>query len=231
MRIIDLSMTITKDHFRWKNEHSVSGNLRGDDQFQVTWLTISCHAFTHVDALAHILPEGSTIDQTPLDQLVGWCHVINLENVTPNTEITAEMLKLACPDIEPGSRILMRTCWSRQRSPDTPEFWLDAPFMSREACLWLLEKEIIAIAFDFPQDWPIRLSLKSTNEQVPFKEHVTHDTLLRKGVAMVEYLTNTEAIQENEVLLVAAPLKVSAGDGAPARVLAIEGLPREKPVQ
>lgn len=231
MRIIDLSMTITKDHFRWKNEHRVSGDLRDGDQFQVTWLTLSCHAFTHVDALAHILPDGNTIDQTPLDQLVGWCHVINLEEVAPNTEITEEMLKGVCPDLRPGSRIIMRTCWSRQRSPGTPEFWLDAPFMSRDACLWLLEKKITAIGFDFPQDWPIRLSLKNTSEKVPFKEHVTHDTLLRNGIAMVEYLANTDAIREDEVLLVAAPLKVAAGDGAPARVLAIEGLPRERLAQ
>lgn len=231
MRVIDLSMTITQDHFRWKSERRVMGDLKGGDQFQASWLTMSCHAFSHVDARGHILPDGATIEQTPLDRMVGPCRVINLEGIAPNTEITAEMLRDTCPNLAPGSRVLMRSCWTAQRSCETPEFWTDAPFMSKQACLWLLERDIITIGFDFPQDWPIRLSVQGGNETVPFDQHVTHDILLRHGVTLVEYLVNTSEISQDEILLIAAPLKLANADGAPARVLAIEGLDSELLVQ
>jgi kynurenine formamidase len=53
---------------------------------------------------------------------------------------------------------------------------------------------------------------------------VTHDTLLRDGVTLIEYLVNTTALSERRVLFSAAPLKIPGADGAPARIYAIEGL-------
>jgi kynurenine formamidase len=49
-----------------------------------------------------------------------------------------------------------------------------------------------------------------------------HKILLGGGVIVVEGLVNLEKISEEKVTLIAMPLKISGGDGAPARVLAIE---------
>jgi kynurenine formamidase len=57
---------------------------------------------------------------------------------------------------------------------------------------------------------------------------VTHDILLRSGVHMVEYLTNTAEIRDTRVLLSAAPLKIPGADGSPCRVFAIEGLEEKR---
>ena len=43
---------------------------------------------------------------------------------------------------------------------ETPEFWTEAPYMSRDAAEWLLERAPRAVAFDFPQDYTIRLLLQ-----------------------------------------------------------------------
>jgi len=80
----------------------------------------------------------------------------------------------------------------------------------------------MTICYDFPQDYCIRLLL--SDERRPTEEHVTHDILLRNGVHMVEYLTNTADLRDDKVFLSAAPLKIPEADGAPARVYAIEGL-------
>ena len=114
----------------------------------------------------------------------------------------------------------MRSCWEQQRSPRTEQFWTDAPYLTREAAAWLLERRPSAVAFDFPQDYPIRLLLKG--EVRPVEENVTHDLLLRNGVILIEYLSNTAALMAPRVLFCCLPLKVPAADGAPARVIAIE---------
>ena len=123
--------------------------------------------------------------------------------------------------MRPGDIVVLKSSWEQQRSPSTPEFWTEAPYMSREAAQWLLERAPRAVAFDFPQDYTIRLLLQG--EIRPLEEHVTHDVLLRNGVILIEYLSNTAALTAPRTFLCCLPLKVPDADGAPARVIALEG--------
>ncbi len=222
MRIIDLSMPIAGDHPRWATEISVTGDLAKGDLAQVTWLKVSCHSYTHVDARRHMFADGATIEATPLDDLVGRCAVVDLMDVQPNEAIGPEKLSARGKHIKRGGMVLLKSNWDRQRSPMTKEFWLDSPYVTREGAEWLLATGIRTIGYSFPQDYPIRLMLKG--EKRPLVEQVTHDVLLRAGVHMIEYVANTADIRKPEVFLSAAPLKIPGGDGAPARVYCIEGL-------
>ena len=55
-------------------------------------------------------------------------------------------------------------------------------------------------------------------------EEVTeiHRILLDGDVIIIEGLTNLRQIRRDQVVLIALPLKVEGGDGAPARVIALE---------
>jgi arylformamidase len=218
-RIIDLSMPI-EDHFRWPVERRVKGDHARGDVFQTTWIGASVHGFTHMDSPRHCVPGGPTTDEVPIEQTIGDATVFDLAPVQPNEAITPERLADAGKLLRAGDIAVMRTCWEQQRSPKTEQFWTDAPHMTREAADWLLERGPKAVAFDFPQDWPIRLLLKG--ESRPLKENVTHDVLLRSGVILIEYLSNTAALVEPRVWFCCLPLKVPGSDGAPARVIAIE---------
>lgn len=222
MRIIDLSMPIRNDHPRWSTEVSFTGDLAKGDSSRVTWLRVSCHAFTHVDARRHMFLDGTTIEATPLDDLVGRCAVIDLMDIAPNEAIGPERLAPRAGHLKQGGMALFKSGWDRHRSPYSREFWLDAPYLTRESAHWLKDTGIRTIAYDFPQDWPIRLSL--TGGKSTLEEKVTHDILLRNGVHMIEYVANTAQLRESEVFLSAAPLNIPGGDGAPARVYAIEGM-------
>jgi arylformamidase len=222
MRIIDLSMPITGDHPRWKTEVSATGDLAKGDLSQVTWIRVSCHAYTHVDARRHMFADGATIEATPLDDLIGRCAVLDLMDAKPNEALGPERLAACGAHVRKGGMVLFKTGWDRHRSPQTKEFWLDAPYLTREAAVWLRDAGVKTVAYDFPQDYPIRLLL--SGESRPLAEHVTHDVLLRSGVHMIEYVCNTSAIRESEVFFSAAPLKIPGGDGAPARVYCIEGM-------
>jgi kynurenine formamidase len=148
--------------------------------------------------------------------------VLNLRDVEPNTAIDAPRLAKADPGGAEGEILLLSSAWDTKRDNATAAFWKDAPWLTRDAAEWLLARKPTALAFDFPQDYSIRLLLDGV--MAPTAEHVTHDVLLRAGVTLIEYLVNTSALKGPRVLLCAAPLKIPTADGAPARVFAIEGL-------
>ncbi|MFC7554680.1 cyclase family protein [Pseudoroseomonas wenyumeiae] len=126
MRIIDLTMPIAP-HFRWRTQVSVAGDIAAGDQFRVTRLDATCHGFSHVDAQAHILANAPTIEQTPLERVVGACRVLRLEDVQPEEEIGPDRLAAADPGGAAGEILLLAAGWDRQRDSNTPEFWRHAP--------------------------------------------------------------------------------------------------------
>src|SRR5207237_3206009 len=60
MRLVDLSFPITP-HFRWKAESERPPTPAAGDPLQSTILTLSCHAYTHVDAPLHFLPNRRSV--------------------------------------------------------------------------------------------------------------------------------------------------------------------------
>lgn len=222
MRVVDLSMPIGP-HFRWNPEVQVNGDIAAGDQFRVTRIATTCHGFTHVDAAAHFVADAPTIEATPLGRVVGPCRVLDLRDAPANTEIGPDRLAAADPGGDEGEILLLSAGWDTKRDPTTASFWRDAPWLSRAAAEWLHARRPTAVAFDFPQDFSIRLLLE--NKSVPKEEHVTHDVLLRNGVTLIEYLVNTSALAGPRTLLCAAPLRIPGADGAPARAFAIEGVP------
>lgn len=221
MQIIDLSMPIG-EHFRWKPELEIKGDIGKGDQFRISRLSTTCHGFTHVDAQAHFVADTPTIEATPLSRVVGACRVVDLRDVAPNTEIGPERLAAGDPGGAEGEILLLSVGWDRKRDYRTPEFWTEAPWLNRAAAEWLLSRRPTAVAFDFPQDFPIRLLLEG--KTVPKDQHVTHDVLLKNGITLIEYLVNTSALKHPRTLLSAAPLLIPNADGAPARAYAIDGL-------
>lgn len=215
--LIDLTMPIA-DHFRWPVERRMLFDRAKGDLFQVTWLGFAVHGFTHVDSPKHYFADGKTTNDLTLEQTVGEASVVDLVDVKANEEITAERLAAAGGHVVAGDIIALKSCWGLQRSATEPEFWLEAPFLGRPAAEWLLERSPRAVAFDFPQDYCIRLLL--SGEVRPIEEHVSHDVLLRNEVVLIEYLTNTEALRAKRIRFCCLPLKIPDADGAPARVIA-----------
>lgn len=218
-RIIDLTMPI-EPHFRWRPERALKGDFAKGDRFQVTWLGLAVHGFTHIDSPRHIDPAGETTDAIAPERTCGPAAVVDLTGIAPETAITGEMLAAAGGHVETGEIVLIRTGWDRRRDRHTPEFWTESPWMTGEACAWLQDRAPKAVGFDFPQDYPIRGLLGG--EAATIEDFVTHDLLLRRGVVLIEYLCNMGEIDRERVTLYALPLKLPGADGAPARVIAVE---------
>lgn len=222
MQVFDLSMPVDVGHFRWPVQRGTKGRLADGDLFEAGWLHTTCHGFTHVDAPSHMVPGGPTLDALNLTSVVGRAAVIDITGIMPDQEISVERLSERAGHLNTGEIALFKTCWDEQRDYRTEGFWRDAPYLSRGACEWLLHRQPSAVAFDFPQDWTIRRLLDG--EMRPIEEHVSHDVLLRNGITLIEYLTGMRQVHSLKTFLCAQPIKLEAADGAPARVIAIEGL-------
>ena len=82
MRILDISVPVGPKSPVWPGDSKIvleqfrsisKGNTSADSR-----LACSVHSGTHVDAPAHFIENGATIEQLPLDVLVGRATVIEL---------------------------------------------------------------------------------------------------------------------------------------------------------
>ena len=89
--------------------------LAAGDVAAVSRLCCGTHTGTHIDPPAHFIPGGLTVDQLPLDLLVGPCRVLDAGALQV---ITAEWL--AGQPLDGVSRLLFKTSnsalWHRERS-------------------------------------------------------------------------------------------------------------------
>lgn len=212
-------MPVEEGHLRWPVSRDKRGDFTHGDIFEVSSLATSCHGFTHMDAPRHMVPGGATMSDLDLHGVVGVASVADLQDISPNEEINADRLIKALSHLEEGEIVLFRTCWDEQRDWKTESFWRDAPWLSADACEWLLTRNPSAIAFDFPQDWTIRCLLDG--EIRPIEEHVSHHILLRNNITLIEYLIGVRQVTTPKTFLCALPLNLPDADGAPARVIAL----------
>jgi arylformamidase len=71
----------------------------------VIWL--GSHAGTHIDAPAHLIADGTTIDAMPVDAMIGPARVVELAGCGECALIDACDVERAGP--EPGERLLLKT--------------------------------------------------------------------------------------------------------------------------
>ncbi|WP_426955808.1 cyclase family protein [Muricoccus radiodurans] len=219
-RVVDLSTPVRTGHFRWDVERRLAKS-HDTGAGQATWAGWNVHAFTHMDSPRHVDPEGFTTDAITPDMTIGEAAVLDLSDVPANAPIEAERIAAAAHGLRRGDIAILKTRWDERASIDTPDFWLQSPWMTDGAAEFLYGRGVKAVAFDFPQDHCIRFFLTG-EKRPPLPEHVTHYRLLARGVIMFEYLANTGALQASRCLFVGLPIRLPDSDGAPARVVAIE---------
>ena len=221
MKLIDLSYPI-RPHWRWPVEvERVKAHEQGD-VFQSSVGRISLHAYTHVDAPVHFLAEGASHEQTPLEQFIGPARVVDLSHRGADEGITAEDLEAHGQGVGRGEIALLRTDWPLKRSVDSKEFWIEAPFTTRAACEWLVERGVKTVGYDYPPDEPLKRRAREPDYEGRPEENTTHFVFFPRGIFVIEYLCNLHLLPTDRAFqLVGLPLRMVGTDGAPARVIAM----------
>ncbi len=124
-QIVDLTFPI-EPHFRWSVDRKMLQKMEEGSAFQVTWLAMPVHCFTHIDTPRHMVPGGSTTDDFRLEHLVGEAKIVDLSGIAPDTAIGADRLAAAAAHVGPGDTVLLKTCWDEdQQSAQVLEAYLN----------------------------------------------------------------------------------------------------------
>ncbi len=174
------------------------------DTFDLAVVRLATHTGTHVDPPAHYLDGGATVDEIPLDVLIGPGIVLDMRG---RRQIDPEAIQAA--GLHGRKRVLLKT--DNGPALHEPTFSENYVHLTEDAARFLVEQEVVLVGIDY-------LSIeKYANPGAP-----VHRTLLSAGVLVVEAvdLINVPAGLCEVYCL---PLKIQGADGAPARVVIRSG--------
>ncbi len=234
-KIIDLTHEFSEESVYWvtAKEFELDIVAQGETEkgyyYSANNFATAEHGGTHIDAPIHFAKNTESVDEIPLEKLVGNGIKIDVsQKALKNSDylITIEDFKdwekaqnLKIPD---GSIVLLETGHSRyypdkikylgtdQRGTEAISL-LHFPGLSPEAATWLVEnRKISAIGIDTP-------SIDYGQSQY-FKSHVT---LLSHNIPAFENIMNLDKLPAKGFRIVALPMKIKGGSGAPLRIIAI----------
>jgi arylformamidase len=208
MKVYDISLTLRHRMPVYPGESTPllepTSDMERGASYNVSRLTISTHTGTHIDAPRHVLAGGASVDQIPVDVLVGPALVVEM---AIEQEITAADLEASA--IPAGTeRLLFKT--RNSRLLDDEDFRRDFVYLTLDAARWLAERGIRLVAIDY-------LSV----EKMDADPNIVHQTLLRAGVVIVEG-ADLRRVTPGPYLIACLPLKLEGADGSPVRAVLVE---------
>ncbi len=178
------------------------GRMEDGAVCNLTHITMSAHTGTHMDAPRHFVADGLTMEQMPLEPVIGRCRVFELLDC--GDQITVDDLKKL--KIAPRQRVLFKTRNST-KSWAMKEFDKDFVSIRADAAQYLVDQGVVTVGVDY-------LSIGGFN-----KDGVeTHQIMLGAGIWVIEGL-NLSEIKSGYYELICLPLKLEGADGAPCRVV------------
>lgn len=185
------------------------------------------HGGTHVDAPVHFAQGKWNVDQIPVQQLLGDAAVIDVSAAAatqPDYQVTVADLEAweKTHGSVNGTIVLIRTDYSK-RWPDAAKYLgtaergegavpkLHFPGIHPETAKWLAgNRSVKAVGID--------------TASIDFGQSTlfeTHRVLYDRNIPGLENLSNLDRLPARGATLVALPMKIKGGSGAPLRAIAL----------
>jgi arylformamidase len=209
MAIFDVSLTLKKGMPTYPGDPSFSIErrfaIKNGDGFNLSLLSLTTHTGTHIDAPAHYLDGGTTIELAPLDILIGPGIILDMRGVNIIDRGILENSGLI-----DEKRVFFKT--DNSLKVQEPEIKHDYTYIEDSGARLLIEKGVKLVGVDY-------LSVDRLDDE----DAPAHRILLSSGAFIVEGLDLFKA-PIGPCQIYCLPLKIEGGDGAPARVLIETGL-------
>ena len=176
-------------------ERELVSSMEKGDLYNLTAFSMCAHNGTHIDAPAHFIKDGKTVDALCLDALVGPAYVAEHQGIVSGDDAAEILEKAKERNPESSKRILIKG--AAEVSSEAAEV-----FASSEILLLGNESQTVG-----PEDAPAEVHLILLGA----------DVILLEGIRL-------ENVSEGVYLLNAAPLNLSGAEGSPCRALLIAAL-------
>lgn len=231
--IIDLTYAFDSTTLYWPNSPSAfelkelaRGMTPGGYFYSSNLFTAPEHGGTHMDAPIHFSATGITVDRIPVRQLIAPAIVIDITGKTTSNadyRLTVDDVRAwesSHGKIAKGTIVLLRTGWAKYYGnrkayfgDDTPGATdkLHFPSYGADAARLLIEQRGVgAIGIDTPSiDYG-----QST-------DFIVHQIAARGGVPGLENVANLDKLPARGAWVIALPMKIGGGSGAPLRIIAL----------
>jgi kynurenine formamidase len=232
--IVDLSHSYGADTVFWPTadpfrlEVVADGMTDGGYYYAANNFSTSEHGGTHVDAPVHFAKGRQTVDAIPLERLVGPAVVVDVTRASAdNADYLLTVTDLAAFEtahgrIPDGAIVLVRTGFS-SRWPDAARYLgtaergeravqlLHFPGVDPAAARWLVDNRTIdALGID-----------TASIDYGQSTDYRTHRILAESNIPGLENLNALDRLPPTGAYVVALPMKIAGGSGAPVRVIAI----------
>lgn len=181
--------------------------------FETEAMFLVTHTGTHVDAPFHFYSKGRKVNEIPPEKLVGEAVVLNFTQKRAKSLINAGEIRraesVAGEEIIPGDIVLIRTGWDKFLGDE--KYTSSYPGLSKDAAEYFTKKKVNAVGVDDPNP-----------DHPDASDFPVHNTLLPKGILIIENLANLGSISKNRLKFIGLPLKIRDGTGSPVRAIAIE---------
>ena len=161
--------------------------------YNLSGFQMCAHNGTHIDAPAHFLKDGKTIDEIAIEAFVGMAYVAQHDGIV-SADDAASILRKAQETVNcTARRILIK---------GRAEVSLEAAEVFAQADILLLGNESQSVG---PENAPMAV----------------HKTLLNREIVLLEGI-RLSAVPEGVYLLSAAPLNIAGAEGSPCRAVLVD---------
>ena len=207
MKIYDLTHTIRNDmpvYPGTEQPRLTTACTIEEVGYRETLLHMYSHTGTHMDAPAHMLPDGATLDSYAPEKLAGAAVVVDCRG---EKDISLPLLQRY--DLSGVDFVLFCTGWDKKWG--TPAYYENFPCLTAEAAAYLAALPLKGVGED-------SISLDPC-DSTDFPNHIT---LMKAGFINTENLTGLDALLGRRFTFVTLPLKFENADGCSCRALAME---------
>lgn len=233
-QIIDLSYDYSDETVYWvtakefEKETVAEGMTDAGFYYSAYNFSTAEHGGTHVDSPIHFAEGKQTVDQIPLEKLIGNAVKVDVSAKAasnPDYQISTEDItnwEKTNGQIPDGSIVLLQTGFGKFY-PDKAKYLgtdkrgeeavknLHFPGLAPEAAEWLVKnRKINAIGLD--------TASIDYGQSTDFKSHVI---LMTENIPAFENVANLDKLPAKGFQIIALPMKIKGGSGAPLRIVAV----------
>ena len=172
---------------------TVLRSMEKDDLYNLIEFSMCAHNGTHIDAPAHFIKDGKTIDSINLESLVGMAYISEYQGIILGDDAKKILSEAKLQNSEAAKRILIK---------GDAEISAEAAKVFAASKILLLGNESQTVG---PENAPMEV----------------HRILLSADIALLEGVRLAE-VPEGIYFLNAAPLNLSGADGSPCRAILID---------
>lgn len=210
MRVIDLTHTISTTMPVYPGTEPpqlVQANTMEIDGFAEKKITMYSHTGTHIDAPAHLLEKGNTLDQFPLSTFLGNAIVLDVSHVRKRTIDKNDLAPFESL-LQQADFVLLYTGWSELWGQQ--EYFTGFPVLSADAARWLTGFALKGLGVD-----TVSVDIVGT---VQFE---IHKIFLEQNILLIENLAKLSLLSGALFQFSCFPLKFQHSDGSPVRAVGI----------